>query len=190
MTYYLKHHGIMGQKWGKQNGPPYPLDSDDHSSAEKKAGWRQSLKSKIDNAREKYRIKKELHKDNINAYKTYKKNRGFKNLLIDKATGVTEKNVVKLMDKKKMNVNDSVKQIRKTEGVKTAANYAYSGYKLYKNRKFIATVLKTAINIAGLAYVSSKAYQSYQKHLQKGTLLTQKYEWERAPIDVDWRYVK
>lgn len=34
----------MGQKWGKQNGPPYPLDSDDHSSAEKKAGWRQSLK--------------------------------------------------------------------------------------------------------------------------------------------------
>ena len=43
MEYYLKHHGIMGQKWGKQNGPPYPLDSKDHSSAEKKAGWRQSL---------------------------------------------------------------------------------------------------------------------------------------------------
>lgn len=32
---YLKHHGILGQKWGKRNGPPYPLDADDHSTAEK-----------------------------------------------------------------------------------------------------------------------------------------------------------
>ena len=24
---YLSHHGILGQKWGKKNGPPYPLDS-------------------------------------------------------------------------------------------------------------------------------------------------------------------
>lgn len=23
---YLEHHGILGQKWGTQNGPPYPLD--------------------------------------------------------------------------------------------------------------------------------------------------------------------
>ena len=27
MTYteYLCHHGILGQKWGKKNGPPYPI---------------------------------------------------------------------------------------------------------------------------------------------------------------------
>lgn len=25
-NYYLAHHGILGQKWGKKNGPPYPLD--------------------------------------------------------------------------------------------------------------------------------------------------------------------
>ena len=43
----LKHHGILGQKWGKRNGPPYPLDAGDHSAAEKKAGWRKSLK-KVD----------------------------------------------------------------------------------------------------------------------------------------------
>ena len=23
----LCHHGIKGQKWGKRNGPPYPLDA-------------------------------------------------------------------------------------------------------------------------------------------------------------------
>lgn len=39
----LAHHGILGQKWGKRNGPPYPLDAQDHSAAEKKAGWRKSL---------------------------------------------------------------------------------------------------------------------------------------------------
>lgn len=31
---FLEHHGILGQKWGKQNGPPYPLGSDDHSGKE------------------------------------------------------------------------------------------------------------------------------------------------------------
>ena len=42
---YLAHHGILGQKWGKKNGPPYPLGYNDHSSSEKKAGWEDSLVS-------------------------------------------------------------------------------------------------------------------------------------------------
>lgn len=40
----LYHHGILGQKWGRKNGPPYPLGASDHSAAEKKAGWTKSIK--------------------------------------------------------------------------------------------------------------------------------------------------
>lgn len=43
---FLEHHGIMGQKWGKRNGPPYPLDAGDHSISERKAGWEKSLSGK------------------------------------------------------------------------------------------------------------------------------------------------
>lgn len=43
MAYEFEHHGILGQKWGVQNGPPYPLGAGDHSKSEQKAGWRKSL---------------------------------------------------------------------------------------------------------------------------------------------------
>lgn len=54
----LWHHGILGQKHGKRNGPPYPLDSDDHSSKEKSAGWKESLNAKDTKARHKELAKK------------------------------------------------------------------------------------------------------------------------------------
>lgn len=50
---YLSHHGILGQKWGKRNGPPYPLGSGDHSVSEKKAGWQKSLSANQKNTNRK-----------------------------------------------------------------------------------------------------------------------------------------
>ena len=34
---FVKHHGVLGQKHGVKNGPPYPLDEGDHSSSEESA---------------------------------------------------------------------------------------------------------------------------------------------------------
>ena len=58
---YLEHHGILGQRWGHRNGPPYPLDSEDHSSSEKKAGWKKSLsKDGSDNSRKTFSYKRHM----------------------------------------------------------------------------------------------------------------------------------
>ena len=34
----FEHHGIKGQKWGVQNGPPYPLDENSGSNSSGKHG--------------------------------------------------------------------------------------------------------------------------------------------------------
>lgn len=57
---YLAHHGVDKQKWGHRNGPPYPLDPEQMTSAQKKAnaneGW---FKRKIREAKEAKQAKKE-----------------------------------------------------------------------------------------------------------------------------------
>lgn len=40
---YLVHHGILGQKWGKKNGPPYPLDFSKLSPAEREQAKTESI---------------------------------------------------------------------------------------------------------------------------------------------------
>ena len=34
---FMNHHGVLGQKHGVKNGPPYPLEEGDHSSSEESA---------------------------------------------------------------------------------------------------------------------------------------------------------
>lgn len=68
---YLAHHGILGQKWGKGNGPPYPLSAGAHSSAEKR------LKSKNEGKLESWKTKerskgaRDAEKD-FNTYRAYR----------------------------------------------------------------------------------------------------------------------
>ncbi len=76
---YIAHHGILGQKWGKKSGPPYPLGSGDHTPAEKsaakKAGvsvGKDSGKGSIENVKES-EPKKNIIEKAVDAYKDNKK---------------------------------------------------------------------------------------------------------------------
>ena len=44
MSDYLVHHGILGQKWGVKNGPPYPLGGGDYTQSERKAIYKEMQK--------------------------------------------------------------------------------------------------------------------------------------------------
>lgn len=46
---FIAHHGIKGQKWGVQNGPPYPIGSD----GEPKGAHRHIVKSKLSDKQKK-----------------------------------------------------------------------------------------------------------------------------------------
>lgn len=48
----LYHHGIKGQEWGVQNGPPYPLNSGSSSSKKKKKFGSKKAKDTIDTSKE------------------------------------------------------------------------------------------------------------------------------------------
>lgn len=64
---FLMHHGIRGQKWGVENGPPYPLSpSKDYSAAEKKANKiLNKVSKKYDNSKVQNTVY-ETVKDNFN----------------------------------------------------------------------------------------------------------------------------
>ena len=54
----LYHHGILGQKWGVQNGPPYPLDSSVSTGSKlKKILSKEGLEETIRKRREEKRRK-------------------------------------------------------------------------------------------------------------------------------------
>lgn len=63
--HYFAHHGILGQKHGVKNGPPYPLDPEDHSAREKKAGWIKSLKTRHVERKKKKQRQKALEKARV-----------------------------------------------------------------------------------------------------------------------------
>lgn len=112
----LYHHGILGQKWGKRNGPPYPLSVSSHSSSEKKAGWIKSIKEK-----RLQRSNKAIEKD-IRSFDSIRKTGYVKNgktilskdqvdQMVKGLQSVKDKNNAKLRDIKKEHIEKGSKLV-------------------------------------------------------------------------------
>lgn len=73
---YISHHGILGMKWDHRNGPPYPLENNNHSIHEKRAADAAGIK-----------VGKDSGKGSIDKVKNFKLSSTQKKILI--GTGVT-----------------------------------------------------------------------------------------------------
>lgn len=138
----LQHHGILGQKWGKQNGPPYPIGSGDHSAAENKAGWRKSLDKKN------YKLaKKTLKKSYRSAYNPNpQKNKIYR----DSITNIVRNNI-----KQDQSLKDDIKNVKNKSD-------KYVNYKLKNNGNTDFTDSKEYDDLHKDAY--DKTYKWYEKN--------------------------
>ena len=128
---YLMHHGIAGQKWGKRNGPPYPLAAGAHSASEKKAGWRQSLADKRDEKKQFNNYKKSLINASISD-KYYDRAKAAERLGNDKKY---EKNLNKALkyDKKRFDAAEKVRAIEDKRGILNEEKYGGDLKKKYRH---------------------------------------------------------
>ena len=69
---WLAHHGILGMEWGKRNGPPYPLNSSQMSSAERRQ-YSDRIKLNKMKEREKVRQQKAKEKEQTRQNKAQEK---------------------------------------------------------------------------------------------------------------------
>jgi len=124
----LYHHGILGQKWGRRNGPPYPLGSGRHSAAEKKAGWTKSLSNGSE--------KKSKYKD----YKTASKD------MTDSERNKVDKQNIKIAKK---NAIRAYKDAKKSAGKVMSYNKkirAGKEEKITKRERRAVEIMKTAMD--------------------------------------------
>ena len=61
----LQHHGIIGMKWGRRNGPPYPLDSSVSTGSKLKSSAKGSGSGKS-TSRKKSKAQAEAAKKDVN----------------------------------------------------------------------------------------------------------------------------
>lgn len=117
-SYYLEHHGIQGQKWGKRNGPPYPLAPSAHSQAEKRL--RLVNEGQLDSWKDEQAVKinKKYDKKITRIQKKVDKNA--RSLEVAKEMGASDK----ALAKKQAKVQRLVEKSIKTKAMKALENEA------------------------------------------------------------------
>lgn len=145
---YLSHHGILGQKWGKRNGPPYPLDASDKSAQEKKA----ARLLKMSDKRAYKKLKKEVQGKRQSLHGTGK--------IGDYTRSVSTLEIGERSQQVRDNYRESVKAFRSNPKVKAI------GEKYYKELdKIDSDFKKGKISIREFDRLNSEAYKEYRKEL-------------------------
>lgn len=151
----LQHHGILGMKWGKKNGPPYPIGASDHSASEKKAGWRKSIDKSdsgsqndnkkpglTDKQKKAIKIGIAVTATALATYGTYKLAKSGK---LDKYVESGKKKVDELLNSKKSGSADFGKQkINDLMSTSKLATNTVSGLKRMSSKETISDIIKNA----------------------------------------------
>lgn len=177
MTYeeYLKHHGIEGMRWGKRNGPPYPLSADQMTAKEKAKNEVSEYAAKAYAARKKAKIRE---KELVRKHKFEEKEARRQNRVDERESRrqnkVDEKEVARQnrVDEREMSKQNDFESQEKWEqykrgrtyvrnfligaGVMTVAGLAV--YKGYKTRQLnLDTAKKAAETVANRANAADAA---------------------------------
>lgn len=162
MVNELYHHGIKGQRWGKRNGPPYPLNSQTHAAVVRSAGYTGDKKSKSDSGgpNKSGRIgglrdidrksKSQSSSKESTAKKTIKEkliSRYEKQAL---SKGLSSSEAKKYANKKYEATMKGLKTAAIGLGVAAAATLAYKGARYYKNN-YVDEIYKPGTKIQTLS---------------------------------------
>lgn len=112
MTNELYHHGILGQRKGQRNGPPYPLSRSQHSSTEKRlAKISSSRGAKVAQKAAVKAYKNKVKTLNANKKKADQQKREQEKLASKKAKLLKTRNISKIYKNANLFTDDELKNI-------------------------------------------------------------------------------
>ena len=163
---YLQHHGIFGQRWGKRNGPPYPLDYGAHSSAEKNKNPKSRLdnyEKKINHYKEKISREKQTGKDDIKEWKEIGKyhNRDVSKD-IARSKEITKNNIRKYEEKiDRLTAKASGKKVKSQHRLNIEKKFMEAGYSKEEAKKLADKRIKTEIALGIIGGTAVAAVATY-----------------------------
>jgi hypothetical protein len=148
----LMHHGILKQKWGQRNGPPYPLNRSDYSAAEKKA----------------MRTQKKLEKKTAKAEKTQQKADRLKEAS-QKTREELEKEIsdIELMNKYNRVLNESVRLSKEYNELTKKGDKAVNKALKNSTTNALSSITQNALTKIGNKAVDSAIDKMFGKEATK-----------------------
>lgn len=180
---YLAHHGILGQKHGQRNGPPYPLKAGDHSASEKKAGWIKSLRDKHEAKKRKKKQRAALEKARqVRAQKTAEKKAAeakkaeFESKKQEILRSGDAKQILQYKDQlTDQEIQSALNRLRNERDIKSMVPAEKSGFDKINN------FMKKADNVYNWAQTGAKWYNVtadlYNTFISDGP----EYDWKKLP---------